>query len=58
MRVLGRERARVLVRDSYGWRRSLTEEQLQRGFRRTGSASDDDARGVMACRALPDVEPA
>ena len=47
----------VVVRDAYGWRRSLTQNELEHGF----SALTDHrerARGVMARRALADVEPA
>ncbi|HEY5143449.1 MAG TPA: hypothetical protein VII98_08115 [Solirubrobacteraceae bacterium] len=55
--VLAQEDAHVIVRDSYGWRRSLTEDELEHGF----SHSTDQVeavRGVMARRALADIQPA
>jgi hypothetical protein len=57
VRVVRREDARVVVRDTYGWRRSLTEDELEQGF---VEAADHHARvrGVMARRALADIEPA
>ena len=55
--VLAREGPRVIVRDSYGWRRSLTEDELERGFSRTTDRVEP-ARGVMARRALADIQPA
>ena len=33
VRVVGRERSRVVVRDTYGWLRRLPEDELRRGFR-------------------------
>jgi len=55
--VVGRDDARVVVRDSYGWRRSLTEDELAHGF---SNVTDhvEQVRGVMARRALADLEPA
>ena len=47
----------VVVRDTYGWRRVLTEDDLEHGF----SLVDDhaeSARGVQARRALADLQPA
>ena len=55
--VLAQEDARVIVRDSYGWRRSLTEDELERGFSRPTDRVEP-ARGVMARRALADIQPA
>lgn len=57
VRVVQREDARVVVRDTYGWRRSLTRDELEHGF---VDAADHHTRvrGVMARRALADVEPA
>jgi hypothetical protein len=46
----------VIVRDSYGWRRHLAEQDLQGGFVQAGSPKPP--AHVMACRALADVEPA
>lgn len=57
VRVLERHDRGVVVRDSYGWRRSLTERELEQGFRPLRSRPDR-VPGVMACRALADVEPA
>jgi hypothetical protein len=57
VRVLERGDGGVVVRDTYGWRRSLTERELEQGFRPvTGRPAA--VPGVMACRALADVEPA
>ena len=57
VRVVGRQDARVEVRDSYGWRRSLTEDELVAGF---SNVTDhvERVRGVMARRTLADLEPA
>ena len=55
--VLAQEDARVIVRDSYGWRRSLTEDELERGFSHT-TEQVEAVRGVMARRALADIQPA
>ena len=55
--VLARERGRVVVRDTYGWRRSLTQDELEQGFR-VATEQRDPASRVMARRALADVEPA
>lgn len=57
VRVLERGDRRVVVRDTYGWRRSLTERELQQGFRPAGDRPAP-VPGVMARRALADVEPA
>ncbi len=57
VQVLKADEQGVVVRDAYGWRRSLTQNELEHGF----SALTDHrerARGVMARRALADVEPA
>ncbi len=56
--VLATDAPRVVVRDSYGWRRSLTEDELEQGFSAVSAGGGERARGVMACRALADVEPA
>jgi len=55
--VLGQEDARVIVRDSYGWRRSLTEDELKHGFSDI-SHRVEAVRGVMARRTLADIQPA
>ncbi len=55
--VLAQEVERVVVRDMYGWRRSLTQEELQQGFRVMTDQPPPMAH-VMARRALADVEPA
>ena len=55
--VLAQEDARVIVRDSYGWRRSLTEDELKHGFSDI-SHRVEAVRGVMARRALADIQPA
>lgn len=47
----------VVVRDSYGWRRSLSRHDLERGFRVVGDCTQV-VPGVMGCRALADVQPA
>ena len=57
VRVLERDDRGVVVRDTYGWRRSLTERQLEQGFRPATGRPAPVPR-VMACRALADVEPA
>jgi hypothetical protein len=57
VRVLDQDDAHIVVLDTYGWRRSLTEYELEHGF----SPLTDNAervRGVMARRALADLEPA
>lgn len=59
VRVLDTHDARVTVRDTYGWRRQLTEGELERGFDRvTRDQRVENVRGVMARRALADLEPA
>ncbi len=55
--VLAEESSRVVVRDTYGWRRSLTRDELERGFRIVGDRPPPSP-GVMGRRTLPDVEPA
>ena len=57
VQVLGKHDARVTVRDTYGWRRSLTEDELTHGFT---ALTDhvESGRGVMARRTLADLEPA
>jgi len=55
--VLARDHARVIVRDSYGWRRSLSEDELTHGFSDVGDRVEA-VRGVMARRALADIQPA
>ena len=57
VRVLERGERGVVVRDTYGWRRSLTERELEQGFRPV-TGRQTPVIGVMACRALADVEPA
>ncbi len=57
VRVLAKSETQITVRDSYGWRRSLTEEELTRGFTDL-SRQVESTRGVMARRTLPDLEPA
>lgn len=63
VRVIDREqRDVVVVRDSFGLRRRMPEAELVGGFSRVpqgapGPAAAGD-RGVMACRALADVDPA
>ena len=57
VRVVDRENTRVVVRDTYGWRRSLSEDELEHGFTPVADHVVP-ARGVMARRALADVEPA
>ena len=62
VRVIAWERSRVVVRDTYGWRRRLREDELRAGFRPMRDAGPVDraraARGVMARRSLADVDPA
>ena len=62
VRVVGRERSRVVVRDTYGWLRRLHEDDLRRGFQPAHGRGPADAartaRGVMARRSLADVDPA
>ena len=55
--VLATDAPRVIVRDTYGWRRSLTVDELENGFM-LATEPGAEPRGVMACRALADVEPA
>ena len=55
--VLAQEDAHDIVRDSYGWRRSLTEDELKHGFSDI-SHRVEAVRGVMARRALADIQPA
>ena len=57
VRVLAKEASRVVVRDTYGWRRRLTEHELRHGFR-VVTDRPAPAPGVMGRRALADVEPA
>lgn len=57
VRVLERRAAHVVVRDTYGWRRSLTRDELEHGFRRVTDRAMP-VSGVMGRRALADVEPA
>jgi hypothetical protein len=57
VRVLERDADRVVVRDSYGWRRSLTGDELTSGFR-VVTDRVERVRGVMARRALADLDPA
>jgi hypothetical protein len=57
VRVLDREDERVVVVDSYGRRRWLSEDELQHGFTPL-MGQVERVRGVMARRALADVEPA
>lgn len=54
VQVLATSDARVTVRDTYGWRRSLTEEELTSGF----TEHVEQVPGVMARRSLADLEPA
>ena len=56
VRVLSKDNARVVVRDTYGWRRRLTVHELEHGFRLAGRA--ERVRGVMARRALADIDAA
>ncbi len=56
--VLATDAPRVVVRDSYGWRRSLTEHELQHGFTVVTGDGEERVPGVMGRRALADVEPA
>ena len=57
VRVLARDDTGVIVRDSYGWRRSLTRDELEHGFTDITEHAER-VRGVMARRALADLEPA
>lgn len=57
VRILEAQAAHVVIRDSYGWRRSLTPQELEHGFRRVTDRRRP-VPGVMARRALADVEPA
>ena len=57
VRVLERDDRRVVVRDTYGWRRSLSEHELEQGFR-PATGRPRPVPGVMGRRALADVEPA
>jgi len=57
VRVLERGARHVVVRDSYGWRRSLTEHELEQGFRVVTDHAPP-VPGVMGRRSLADVEPA
>ena len=62
VRVVGRERSRVVVRDTYGWLRRLPEDELRKGFRpahgRASAQAARTARGVMGRRSLADIDPA
>jgi len=55
--IVSTEVAGVRVRDSYGWLRSLTIDELELGF---SLATEGRAatRSVMARRSLADIEPA
>lgn len=57
VRVVANHGARVVVRDTYGWRRTLTADELKHGF---SNVTDhvEPVRRVMARRALADVEAA
>jgi hypothetical protein len=57
VRVLETYAQRVVIRDTYGWRRLLTEQELENGFR-VVTDHVEPVRGVMGRRALADVEPA
>ncbi len=57
VRVLETRAAHVVVRDMYGWRRSLTEHELEHGFRVVTDHAEP-VPGVMGRRALADIEPA
>ena len=57
VRVLERDDRGVIVRDTYGWRRSLTERLLAQGFRPV-TGRTPPVPGVMARRSLAVVEPA
>ncbi len=54
--VIASDVGRVVVRDAYGWRRGLSERELQRGFVRAGGSRPP--LRVMGRRALADIEPA
>ncbi len=56
VRVLAMDHGSVTVRDSYGRRRTLAERDFTGGFSPAGHGHP--AAGVMACRALADLEPA
>lgn len=55
VRVIAVEDGGVTVRDSYGRRRTLAERDFTGGFSPPGH---EHPAGVMACRALADLEPA
>lgn len=59
VRVLAADDQKIVIRDSYGWKRSLTEDELRNGFALLSSTGQSSARprGVMARRALADVPP-
>lgn len=56
VRVLGTEPRAVVVRDSYGLRRTLSRAEFTAGF--VPVLGGHPATSVMACRALADLEPA
>ena len=56
VKVLVTKQGDVIVRDSYGWRRTLTEADFTAGFVPTRGAQP--ATPVKGCRALADLEPA
>jgi hypothetical protein len=59
VRVLAATPPSVLIRDAYGRRRVVREEDLRRGFAPAGArARRGVAGGVVACRALADIDPA
>ncbi|MCU0312990.1 MAG: hypothetical protein MUC84_02880 [Solirubrobacteraceae bacterium] len=58
VRVLAATPSHVLIRDAYGRRREVPEEDLRRGFAPAGSRARRGAVGVLACRALADIDPA
>jgi len=57
VRIIGMERSNIVVRDTYGWRRLLSERELRDGFRQVVARRAEGVRGVMGRRALADVDP-
>ena len=56
VRVLATGNRGVVVRDSHGRRRTLTESDFTQGF--VSIRGGRPSTSVMACRALADLEPA
>lgn len=57
VQVLATRGPYVVVRDTFGWRRSMTAHDLEHGFARVVADREPVLPGVMARRSLADVEP-